>query len=174
MVPYGTDTTTPGRSPNPSRQGGLTPQQHGPPIHSMLERNSTAHSPMFGRSPPPVAAAQQSPFFGGGAGGGVDRSSAALGMGWGSSSGYGNGQSSSYMVASTAGSSSSAGNGAMAAGMGYEDLDAMLRVRGIHVTTSPPIIAQYDHALNIPINTTIILMFTLQYHSPPHGHGRCG
>ena len=100
----------------------------------MLERNSTAQSPMYGRSPAP----QQSPFFGGGvstsspygAGGGAGRPTTALGVGWGSSSGQGDGrQSESFMAV---GSSSSVSNGVAATGMCYEDLEAMWRVSKGH------------------------------------------
>ena len=139
MVPYGTDTMTPsGRSPHPNHRGFPSggAQQHGPPIHSMLERHSSAYSPLLGRSPLPVAAGQQSPFFGGGVaapspyGGTGGRPTTALGAGWGSSSSNGHGQSESFMSATaSAGSSSSASNGAASASGGcYEDLEAMWRV----------------------------------------------
>ena len=139
MVPYGTDTMTPsGRSPHPNHRGFPSggAQQHGPPIHSMLERHSSAYSPLLGRSPLPVAAGQQSPFFGGGVaapspyGGGGGRPTTALGAGWGSTSSTGHGQSESFMSTTvSAGSSSSASNGAASASGGcYEDLEAMWRV----------------------------------------------
>ena len=143
MVPYGTDTMTPGRSPNRQPQPGSL----GPPVHSMLERHgyghdtaaaagpsAYSHSPLFGRSPAPLVPAaaggggsQQSPFFGGGAG----RPTTALGMGWGSSSSNGYGQSEGFVAASSVAgsSSSSAGNGTNGSGLCYEDLEAMWRVR---------------------------------------------
>ena len=172
MVPFGTDTTTPGRSPQLHRQAGFTPQSHGPPIHSMLERNSTSQSPMYGRSPVP----QQSPFFGGGvsttspygAGGGAGRPTTALGVGWGSSSGQGNGrQSESFMAGGTVvGSSSSVSNGvAAAAGMRYEDLEAMWRVRVIHTTPHYHALSHsnHHHFCNTPSLPSPLVMVFCRY-----------
>ena len=158
MVPYGSDSMTPaGRSPNYRLGGGFPsggPQQHGPPVNSMLERHSSANSPMFGRSPVPVnnnaGVGQQSPFFGGGVPAptsySAGRPNVALGVGWGTRS---SNQSDSFV----AGSSSSASNGDVANGLCYEDVEAMWRVRHRTLSSLTPVANKCPvvvHTVNTP------------------------